>query len=339
MLSVSGWLMYALNRSRLVAPVSFGCHRYTSAAQSAPNVLIDMVKSFIPPLTYDQHKGQSGRVAVFGGCQEYTGAPYFAAISALKLGADLSHVFCTQEAATVIKSYSPELIVHPIINSDNLSTTSEETSKWLERMHAVILGPGLGRDINTLKYAEAIIKIAKEKCLPIVIDADGLFLITQKPELVKGYKRAILTPNVAEFSRLYEKFGEKPPENEPVICVKSLAERLGNITIVQKGFSDVMSDGDKVLVCYGEGSPRRCGGQGDLLSGSMGIFTHWSHSAVESDNSNEAFEIYGPTIGAAYAACLLTRHCNNLAFKEYQRSMTTTDMINKISEAFQFLYQ
>lgn len=30
-------------------------------------------------------------------------------------GADLSHVFCTKDAASVIKSYSPELIVHPIL--------------------------------------------------------------------------------------------------------------------------------------------------------------------------------------------------------------------------------
>lgn len=30
-------------------------------------------------------------------------------------GADLSHVFCTEGAATVIKSYSPELIVHPVL--------------------------------------------------------------------------------------------------------------------------------------------------------------------------------------------------------------------------------
>lgn len=30
-------------------------------------------------------------------------------------GADLSHVFCTKDAATVIKSYSPELIVHPVL--------------------------------------------------------------------------------------------------------------------------------------------------------------------------------------------------------------------------------
>ena len=80
----------------------------------------------------------SGKIAVIGGCREYTGAPYFAATSALKVvsiflmfhlmnhtntnishdvvqGADLSHVFCTKDAATVIKSYSPELIVHPIL--------------------------------------------------------------------------------------------------------------------------------------------------------------------------------------------------------------------------------
>ena len=34
-----------------------------------------------------------------------------------------------------------------------------------------------------------------------------------------------------------------------------------------------------VLVCKEEGSPRRCGGQGDLLSGSMGVFHHWTHWA------------------------------------------------------------
>ena len=60
-------------------------------------------------------KGECGRIAVFGGCVLYTGAPYFAAISALKCGADLVHVFCEKAAGSVIKGYSPELIVHPIL--------------------------------------------------------------------------------------------------------------------------------------------------------------------------------------------------------------------------------
>ncbi len=32
-----------------------------------------------------------------------------------QIGADISHVFCTEGAATVIKGYSPELIVHPYL--------------------------------------------------------------------------------------------------------------------------------------------------------------------------------------------------------------------------------
>jgi len=47
-----------------------------------------------------------------------------------------------------------------------------------------------------------------------------------------------------------------------------------------------------VLVCKQEGSARRCGGQGDLLSGSMGVFQYWSHWA--STGSGQAQTKYVP---------------------------------------------
>ena len=74
---------------------------------------------------------------MFGGCFLYTGAPYFAAISALKCGADLVHVFCEKEAGNVIKSYSPELIVHPVLDTEYVL---EEIDKWLPRLHCVVIG-------------------------------------------------------------------------------------------------------------------------------------------------------------------------------------------------------
>ena len=77
--------------------------------------MLQKVKSIVPRLTNSMHKGECGRIAVFGGCVLYTGAPYFAAISALKAGADLVHVFCEKAAGGVIKGYSPELIVHPVL--------------------------------------------------------------------------------------------------------------------------------------------------------------------------------------------------------------------------------
>ena len=56
-----------------------------------------------------------GKIAVVGGCLEYSGAPYYAAISALKTGGDLAHIYCQSSAGTAIKSYSPEIIVHPLL--------------------------------------------------------------------------------------------------------------------------------------------------------------------------------------------------------------------------------
>lgn len=47
--------------------------------------IIKNVKACIPPLDGGSHKGQAGRIGIVGGSLEYTGAPYFAGISALKV--------------------------------------------------------------------------------------------------------------------------------------------------------------------------------------------------------------------------------------------------------------
>lgn len=97
--------------------------------------LLNLVRSLVPKLTTDRYKGQNGRIGIIGGSLEYTGAPYFAAISAMKVGADISHVFCHNNAAPVIKSYSPDLIVHPVLNC---SDAVEKIIPWLERLHVIV---------------------------------------------------------------------------------------------------------------------------------------------------------------------------------------------------------
>ena len=79
----------------------------------------------------DLKKGDCGRVGVLGGCFQYTGAPYYAGISALYAGADLVHIFCTEKAGTAIKSYSPELIVHPcVIDEAEAIKSSADLTKF-----------------------------------------------------------------------------------------------------------------------------------------------------------------------------------------------------------------
>ena len=104
------------------------------------------VRSIVPKLTDNLHKGQCGRIGVFGGCIMYTGAPYFSAITALKTGADLVHVFCEKDAGQVIKSYSPELIVHPVLDTEYVL---EEIDSWLPRFHCVVIGKRISKDFLT----------------------------------------------------------------------------------------------------------------------------------------------------------------------------------------------
>ncbi|PNI38252.1 NAXD isoform 1, partial [Pan troglodytes] len=259
---------------------------------------LQLVRNIIPPLSSTKHKGQDGRIGVVGGCQEYTGAPYFAAISALKVGADLSHVFCASAAAPVIKAYSPELIVHPVLDSPN---AVREVEKWLPRLHALVVGPGLGRDDALLRNVQGILEASKARDIPVVIDADGLWLVAQQPALIHGYRKAVLTPNHMEFSRLYDAVLRGPMDSDDSHgSVLRLSQALGNVTVVQKGERDILSNGQQVLVCSQEGSSRRCGGQGDLLSGSLGVLVHWALLAgPEKTNggiSDLKLTIWGPEI-------------------------------------------
>lgn len=298
--------------------------------------MVEAVKSILPELSFDKYKGQAGRIGIVGGSKEYTGAPFFAAISVLKLGGDLAHVFCANEAAVVIKSYSPELIVHPILDSEN---AVNEVSEWLPRLHSLIIGPGLGRNASILNNVKGIIEKARQLNIPIVVDADGLWLLTEQPNTIKDYQNAILTPNVVEFTRLYNSvIGKIPDGIEAEESVINLSKALGDVTVMRKGPCDIIASGNQGVICSSEGSPRRCGGQGDLLSGSMGLFLHWSTMADQHGINEPILKKYGPTTCAAYAASLLTRECNRLAFLKYGRSMTTTDMVAEIRSAMLNLF-
>lgn len=46
--------------------------------------MIKIARGIIPPLTSSLHKGQLGKIGIIGGSLEYTGAPFYAGISAMR---------------------------------------------------------------------------------------------------------------------------------------------------------------------------------------------------------------------------------------------------------------
>jgi ATP-dependent NAD(P)H-hydrate dehydratase len=163
--------------------------------------------------------------------------------------------------------------------SNDLSATkiASQIAPMLDRLHVVVLGPGLGRDSLMQETAAHIIKEVRKRKLPLVVDADGLFLVQNQPDVVKGYASAVLTPNVMEFKRLCDKMGVDPDKvdgGRDKVCAE-LARKFGGVTIIQKGKQDIISNGKETMICDIEGGLKRCGGQGDVLTGCLGTLLAW----------------------------------------------------------------
>jgi len=295
-------------------------------------VIMSQSKQMIPRLSAKFHKGQLGKVGVVGGCLEYTGAPYVSAMTAVKTGADLGYVFCSRDAGTPIKSYGPELIVIPVLRTTSEDDTSckvivKQVMEWVSRLSVLLIGPGLGRDPQIQEVARELIRACRSKNKLLVIDGDGLWTVEQDPSIVKGYNNVILTPNVNEFSRLCKAVlpsVEKPGRKE-------LANALGNLTIIEKGEVDYITDGNHEVECSIQGGMRRCGGIGDVLAGAVACFASWSTLNPTIEGGDTAYPLL---VLAAYNGCALTRMATQDAFNKHKRAMVARDVVDSVGPVF-----
>ncbi|VVT51408.1 uncharacterized protein SAPINGB_P003086 [Magnusiomyces paraingens] len=335
----------------------------------SPAQILGLTRNLIPPLSDSFYKGQAGRIVVVGGCEDYTGAPYFAALASTLLGADMSHIICERNAATAIKSYSPNLMVHPYLFDSasqkqyaaygvptDQESVIQKVLSVIDRVHVVVVGPGLGRDKVLLETTARIIQEVIKRSKPIVIDADGLFLIQQNPDLIKGYQNAILTPNVIELQRLRDAV-DLPPyiakDNvDHILELQKLSELYGDITILEKGKSDFISNATTTVENPTVGGLKRVSGQGDTLSGTISTFLAWK-VAFESEGlwphkqqltiTNQGVPIPLTSkdlfLLAAFGASAITRLSSHKAFKAHGRALVTSQISDFIGESFHELFE
>lgn len=157
----------------------------------------------------------------------------------------------------------------------------------LDRLHVLVIGPGLGRDPLMQETCALVVRAARDKGMPMVLDADALQIVQRDPDLVRGYGLAVLTPNVVEFGRLTAALGvdeevQKAKERAGETAkVEALARALGGVTVVQKGAVDQISDGKVTFAVDLEGGRKRSGGQGDTLTGSIATFLGWRKAYLD----------------------------------------------------------
>lgn len=238
------------------------------------------------------------------------------------------YVVTTEAAAPVIKTYSPDLIVYPFLNYK----TASKISSLLQKMDVIVIGPGLGREDETMTLVYDIIKTCKALQKPLIIDADGLYAVSKNPSIIKDYPSPglILTPNQREANKLMTSV----PNNSN----SSWYNFWGNfVSVLVKGEQDSFFSPHSSYDWTSSqgGSGRRAAGQGDILSGSLGTIYNWALKQSKCENENH---IQLSQSISAFAAAKLTRLCNSKGFLVYGRSMIASDMIGQINGAFEDVF-
>jgi ATP-dependent NAD(P)H-hydrate dehydratase len=233
-------------------------------------------------------------------------------------------------------------MVHPYMRQeknmgkdDTIDSISQNVIAMLDRLHVIVVGPGLGRDPVMQETCARVLTEARKKGVAFVLDADGLYLAQTRPDLVHGYKNCILTPNVVEFGRLAKSQNiDVEAEEKDKLCAK-LANALGGVTIIQKGPVDYISNGKETIICSGEGGLKRAGGQGDTLTGSLATLLAYRMAYLDKlwDHENDMSEEELLTV-VAYGGSAITRECSRLAFKEKGRSLQAADLTDHVHTAF-----
>lgn len=232
----------------------------------AEPVTKQQVKKMFPPRPAWSHKGQSGKLLIIGGSMRYSGSPAFAALAAIRTGADLTLVAAPRRAADIIASMQPDLITEPMACDYVCPSAVKHLLGLAEWADAVVIGGGLDRKEETYAAIRLFLEKYGKSGKPCVLDAEALRAVSRHPQLLKA--NYMLTPHEKEFAAIG---GEKPVMEleQRVQQAKGLAAKL-KTTIVLKGHVDVISDGKQAMINRTGNPYMTKGGTGDTLAGICG---------------------------------------------------------------------
>jgi ADP-dependent NAD(P)H-hydrate dehydratase len=281
----------------------------TTHLPSIITVTPKMIKQLMPPRSSLSRKGDSGTVLVAGGSRFYHGAPVLASMAALRAGADLVYTAVPRSIITAVRSFSPALIALPLPD-DKLTVGSANRLFAMLPKRADAAAIGMGMTLEPEAITTLVNKL-KKSGTKVLLDASAL--IPHVLGEISG-TGSIVTPHAGEYKRL---FGRDPgtAKEEMTTGVRRTAKEHG-ITIVLKGWLNVVSDGEQTSVVKRSTPAMTVGGMGDVLSGlAAGLLARMK------------------PFDAALAAVYLNGMAGSFASKHVGLHMIATDLLDSLPAA------
>jgi ADP-dependent NAD(P)H-hydrate dehydratase / NAD(P)H-hydrate epimerase len=204
----------------------------------------------VPRRKFGAYKNQFGRIAVVAGSKGFVGAALMTAAGALRSGAGLVELFVPEDIYEITAAAAwPEVMV---------KTTRAYRDLPDERIDVWAVGPGLG-NANGARIRDLIARAER----PMVVDADGLNILSEEIEVLKHCRGPrLLTPHPGEMQRLFAS-GKMARAG----IARNFCEQFP-VTLLLKGSRTIVAQRDQPLSFNSTGNPGMAtGGMGDVLTG------------------------------------------------------------------------
>jgi len=203
------------------------------------------------------HKYSRGRVVVYGGQKEFTGATILSAQAALRTGTGSVKIVCSKNTLQIYSLKFPSALKVEINDIQHLK-------KFLktEQITSMLIGPGAGSN----KKIKEITKLILQRVKNVVLDADALTCF--KNDLKSLYnlldKNKIITPHLGEFHKIFPKINKNLSNVDKALAAVDLIKS----NIILKGSTTIIISHDKKIVINDHSSSELAViGSGDVLSG------------------------------------------------------------------------
>ncbi len=252
----------------------------------------ECVRKLLPSRPLQAHKGTFGTAMIIAGSINYTGAAYLAGVAAYRIGAGLVNMAVPGPIYSALAGNFVEatwlLLPHDmgVIQAESASLIQ----KNLDKVTALLLGPGWGLEDTTKEFLERLLKgkstsqrkrsgigfvmmdveedtEVASQLPPIVIDADGLKLLSKIQNWQKILpENSVLTPHPGEMAVMTD-LDVKDIQANRVMIALEYSQRWGHV-VVLKGALTIVAAPDGRLTIIPVANPALArAGSGDVLAG------------------------------------------------------------------------
>jgi len=256
----------------------------------------DLVKAHLPARARNAHKGTFGRVLIAAGSVNFTGAAFLAASAAYRVGAGLVTLAVVPQVYGILAGRLPETtwLMLPQEMGVIAGSAAAVLRDAYAKTQALLVGPGLGQERETADFVRRWLGAdeaaaprrnpmgfvaaptgaesdapERAKMPPVVVDADGLKLLTKTEGWFNLLPReTVLTPHPGEMSVLTG-METAAIEADRIGVAQKFAAEWGQIVVLKGAFTIIAApDGRTALLPFATPALARAG-TGDVLAGAI----------------------------------------------------------------------